>query len=55
MDIICEIVMERLEVRLMGKRRDVGLKKVVLDYAEACGKDAEAYRGFGVSRSTFYE
>ncbi len=47
--------MERLEVRIMGKRWRIPLKKVVLEYAEACGKDAASYREFGVSRSTFYE
>lgn len=39
----------------MAKRWSVPYKKVVLEYAELCGKDAESYRSFGVSRSTFYE
>lgn len=39
----------------MGKRRNVRYKKMVLEYARQFGKDAESYREFGVSRSTFYQ
>jgi len=39
----------------MGKRWNVPYKKVVLEYAELCGRDTKSYRSFGVSRSTFYE
>jgi len=39
----------------MAKRWAVPYKKVVLEYAELCGKDVKSYREFGVSRSTFYE
>jgi transposase InsO family protein len=46
--------MERLEVRHMGKRWEIGLKKVVLEYADGIGKVSESCREFGVSRSTFY-
>ena len=39
----------------MGKRWNVPYKKVVLEYAELCGRDVKSYRSFGVSRSTFYQ
>ncbi len=39
----------------MGKRWNVPYKKVVLEYAELCGRDTKSYRSFGVSKSTFYE
>lgn len=39
----------------MGKRWDVALKKVILEYEEACGKDAVSYREFGVSRCPLYQ
>jgi transposase-like protein len=39
----------------MGKRWNVPYKKVVLEYAELCGRDVESYRSFGVARSTFYQ
>jgi transposase-like protein len=33
----------------------VPYKKVVLEYADLCGRDVKSYREFGVSKSTFYE
>jgi transposase len=39
----------------MGKRRNVPYKKMVLEYADLCGRDVKSYREFGVSKSTFYE
>jgi len=38
----------------MGKRWNVPYKKVVLEYADLCGRDVKSYREFGVSKSTFY-
>ena len=34
---------------------DLHFKKMVLHYAEMCGRDVMAYRLFNVNRSTFYE
>jgi transposase InsO family protein len=39
----------------MGKRWNVPYKKVVLEYADLCGRDVKSYREFGVSKSTFYQ
>lgn len=39
----------------MRKRWKVAFKKMVLEHAKLCGRDANAYREFGVSRSTFYQ
>ena len=39
----------------MVKQWNVPYKKVVLEYAELCGRDVKSYRSFGVSRSTFYQ
>ena len=36
------------------KRRKVGWKRVVLEYAAACGSDAKSYREFEIPKSTFY-
>lgn len=35
-------------------RAGIALKKVALEYAEACGNDARSYRYFEVPRATFY-
>ena len=39
----------------MYKRWNVPFKKVVLEYAELCGRDSKSYRSFDVPKSTFYE
>src|SRR6267378_3962794 len=43
-----------MEVTPMAKRWFVPYKKVVLEYAETCGRDADSYREFGVSEQTLY-
>jgi transposase InsO family protein len=39
----------------MVKRRNVPYKRMVLEYADLCGRDVKSYREFGVCKSTFYE
>jgi hypothetical protein len=39
----------------MRKQWKVSYKKLVLEYAEECGRDVKSYEEFGVSRSTFYQ
>jgi transposase InsO family protein len=39
----------------MRKQWKVSYKKLVLEYAEECGRDVKSYKEFGVSRSTFYQ
>jgi transposase InsO family protein len=39
---------------LVMPRAQFALKKVALEYAEACGSDAKSYRYFEIPRSTFY-
>ena len=39
----------------MGKRWNVPYKKVVLEYADLCGRDVKSYREFEVPKSTFYQ